>query len=271
MEASVLTLPSGGSLSAPLCAALRDLELTDPIGFRGLFDGGESEAERVVRELGGEPGDAAVLVALWVQASAPAMQLERRLSKIPSPSDIADSILFDRESAKQRRKQHIDSVQQALAHSLKPVAPAASAGPQGKWPTRLRRSLALAGDADARETAGRAERDRWIREVKSIVVAAGLPVAHVHSQRSALLGVAQGRRARTLRKRVKDFQKLARYCRSAHGMVWPASVGGVLDFLSSIAEGGAPSSRCIPWCMRSGLWRARAGFLKRGSCHGTPL
>ena len=97
MDASILTLPSGGLLSAPLCVALCDLELTDPIGFRGLFDGGESEAERMVRELGGEPGDVAVVVALWNQAAVPAAQLERRLSKIPSPSEVADAALFDRE------------------------------------------------------------------------------------------------------------------------------------------------------------------------------
>ena len=153
MEASILTLPSGGSLSAPLRAALCDLELTDPIGFRGLFDGGEAEAGRMVRELGGVPDDVAVVVSLWSQAAVSASQLERRLSKIPSPSDVADAILFDQESERKKRKLHIDSVQQALSQSLKPAVPAASAGPPGKWPTRLRRSLALAGDASAREKA----------------------------------------------------------------------------------------------------------------------
>ena len=153
---------SRGLLSAPLRASLCELELTDPVGFRGLFDGGEAEADRMVRELGGEPGDVAVVVSLWSQAAVAASQLERRLSKKPSPSEVADAIIFEREGEKRRRKMLIDSVHQALSLSLKPNVPAASTGPPGKWPTRLRRSLALAGDASAREKAERAERDRWI-------------------------------------------------------------------------------------------------------------
>ena len=124
----MLALPAGGSLSAPLCAALRDSELTDTFGFRGLFDSSASEAEQMVGELGGEPGDVVVLVALWSQAAMPASQLEGRLSQIPSPSDVADAIIFDRANEKKRRKQHMDGLT-SLNTSMRSVAKPVSTTP----------------------------------------------------------------------------------------------------------------------------------------------
>ena len=75
-----------------------------------------------------------------------------------------------------------------------------------------------------------------------MIVAADLPVMHVSSLGSALQDVAQGQRARTLRKRVKDFAKLSRCCAIVCGKSWPQGVGMVLDALASLAEGGSPSS-----------------------------
>ena len=200
LATSILGVRGWGALSAPLRVQLEALELTDPVGFRGLFDGSVEEAERVALHFGGAADDAAALVDLWVWAGGPAAHLERQCSQIPTPSVLAEMILQERAGEQKRRRVHVDSVQQALSQSLKLSAPAATgASPVAKWPTKLRRSLALAGNATARETAERVERDRWVREVRAVIVAADLPVMHVSSLGSALQDVAQGRRARTLR------------------------------------------------------------------------
>ena len=69
---SILGVRGWGTLSAPLRVQLEALELTDPVGFRGLFDGSEGEAGRVALHFGGTADDAAVLVDLWVWAGGPA-------------------------------------------------------------------------------------------------------------------------------------------------------------------------------------------------------
>ena len=255
LASSILGVRGWGTLSAPLRIQLEALELTDPVGFRGLFDGSKGEAERVALHFGGAADDAAVLMDLCVWAGGPAAHLERQCSQVPTPSVLADMILQERAGEQKRRRIHVDSVQQALSHSLKQAAPVATGtGSVTKWPTKLRRSLALAGSATARETAERAERDRWVREVRAVIVAADLPVLHVSSLGSALQDVAQGRRARTLRKRVNDFAKLSRYCAIVSGKSWPHGVGMVLDFLASLAEGGHRHQHCILPSMRYGSW-----------------
>ena len=55
-------------LTAPLRAQLEALELTDPVGFRGLFDGSAAAAEEVALHFGGVAVDAAGLVEPWIWA-----------------------------------------------------------------------------------------------------------------------------------------------------------------------------------------------------------
>ena len=79
-----------------------------------------------------------------------------------------------------------------------------------KWPANLRRSLALAGVEHAQETAEQRERQRWLVELRAIIRACDLPVVHSMNPNTALLSVGQVRRARTIRKRVRDCGKLMR-------------------------------------------------------------
>ena len=144
---------------------------------------------------GGCPDDAGLLVELWRQAEGPALHLERRCSQAPSPADVADATLHERIAERRRRRTHTEQIQRALSTSLKQAVPPTTGPPGGaKWPTRLRRSLALAGSATARETAEGDQRNRWVREVRAIVVAAGLPVTCVSSHGSALQDVARNHR-----------------------------------------------------------------------------
>ena len=120
-------------------------------------------------EFGGTPEDAPGLVTLWAQAGPPASHLLRAAARVPTPGEVADEMLAGRESYRKRHKAHADSRQHALRHSLNVGSPAVvPPGVDGKWPTKLRRSLALAGNANAREVAEHRERERWVRELGAL-------------------------------------------------------------------------------------------------------
>ena len=129
VASSILGLRGWGSLSAPLRVQLEARELTDPVGFRGLFDGSREEAEAMALHFGGVADDAIASVELWGLAGGPAAHLERQCSRLLTPSAVADVILYDRASEQKRRRTHVDEVQRALSHSLKQVAPAAASPP----------------------------------------------------------------------------------------------------------------------------------------------
>lgn len=62
-----------------------------------------------------------------------------------------------------------------------------------KWPTRLGRKLHMAGsDLALREQAEKAERDRWLGELRIIMRDAKLPVALRSSEESLMLRIAKG-------------------------------------------------------------------------------
>ena len=54
---SILGVRGWGTLSAPLRVHLEELELIDPVGFRGLFDGSVEEAVRMALHFGGAVAD----------------------------------------------------------------------------------------------------------------------------------------------------------------------------------------------------------------------
>ena len=105
---------------------------------------------------------------------------------------------------------------------------------------RLRRDLAVAGDERAREIAEEKERRRWLDELSEIIKEAGLPLA-VLAERSPnaeaiLRRCAQGRRATTLRKRVRDWRKARSYFLRALGTPWPADAADVLEYIEARAS-----------------------------------
>ena len=85
--------------------------------------------------------------------------------------------------------------------------PTPGTAPTARWPSRLKRSLALSGDPAARHKAEQQERQRWLNRIADIVVEARLPVAQMalalERPEVVLTKLGQGRRARTLRQRVR--------------------------------------------------------------------
>lgn len=116
-----------------------------------------------------------------------------------------------------------------------------------KWPTRLGKHLAVAGEnAALRDQAERNERDRWLKELRNIMIVADLPVA----RRTRVAGeiplqrIAKGRRATTLRKHVKTWLKVASWLRSTFGVAWPATPDQFAEYVEAMMAG--PCSRTYP-------------------------
>ena len=68
IAASIWGVRGWGSLSAPLRITLEALELTGPVGFCGLFDESQGDAERLALHFGSVTDGAAALVEPWVWA-----------------------------------------------------------------------------------------------------------------------------------------------------------------------------------------------------------
>ena len=125
------------------------------------------------------------------------------------------------------------------------VAPRVDAAGPAKWPTRLRRSKELEGVPGTRALAEEADRAKWSGVIAEVVREAGLPLAIAARElgdTGAILGrCAQGLRARTLRRRARDWAKARRYFLTAWGAPWPQSPVWILDFVQALAAGGRDS------------------------------
>ena len=77
-------------------------------------------------------------------------------------------------------------------------------------------------------------------------MAANLPIvalaAESSNPESVWTGIGHGLRARTLRRRVKGWEKISRYCMLATGSPWPRNVSVFLDFLHVLVQSAAPPS-----------------------------
>ena len=135
-------------------------------------------------------------------------------------------------------------------HQLEVKAqPAPGTAPTCRWPCKLKRSLALAGDPAARQKAEQAERRRWLNCLADLVVEAKLPVAQLalalEWPEGVLMKLGQGRRARTIRQRVREWDKARRYFLTMYDLPWPSSEAHLLEYLQGLEGSGAPPYRFV--------------------------
>ena len=139
-----------------------------------------------------------------------------------------------------------------------------------KWPSNLRRQLAAAGGAEARADAEAKERARRVTELQALIRHARLPIVSVAETTnwpgSAWAGIAQGLRARTIRRRVKDWAKASRYFITTTGHPWPQSLGVFLDYLQVLCDGGFLHRLSMALSWRAGSWRRPVVFHLRSAC-----
>ena len=105
-----------------------------------------------------------------------------------------------------------------------------------------------------------------MEDAAAIVAEARLPLAALAEKSSdpqaALRRVAQGRRVRTIQKRVATWQKVRAWLLAAHGVAWPAEANHIIEYLEERAKEPCP---------RSVLWSALGAlaFFERGG--GVPV
>ena len=150
-------------------------------------------------------------MSLRVAIETPARAEIRRIAHTPVPLAVAANKAFD-------RKRKADTLAQATrGHASHTDVRASSAlrVPAAKWPTATRRDQSLTGDPHGRFKAEEAQRAKWLQELQQVVHTAKLPVLDIAARMSdpnvLLSALGRGRRWRTLRRMILDWERAARF------------------------------------------------------------
>ena len=164
---------------------------------------------------------------------------------------------------KRRRRAAVDPSLQTLAVTLADTARSESSqvsslaalmvpvraigAPRASWRNRLQALLANA-DPQERSAVEETQRLLLVKEVVALIRRAGLPVVaradlSIDPVR-ALLGCTGKARARTIRKRVREWTKAEAWFLRVLGTCWPTSASEVVDYLHDRAE--EPCARTVP-------------------------
>ena len=231
-------------LPAPLRALLDGVGLLDP-GVLEHVAGNEAELEALLKELVDDLPRPAPL-AVW---TASLTRLWRSAAEAAARCRAAHSGLTDVDVA--GRLQALTAAVPVVATSgsapvVQPVAP--KAPDVGRWPTRGGRLMAHAETLTAKADAEAAERARWLQRLAEVVWNAGLPAAQgvelVDGEVPPVLGrhVGRGRRAATIRQRVRCWDRFAAWLWSRHGLMYPSSPHTLLEYLADLDDEGCPAS-----------------------------
>ena len=113
---------------------------------------------------------------------------------------------LEEEAKRIKREEHTEAI------TLSPIASAKKLS-KVSWPTQLRRRLAAVTGPTARADAEAVERQRWITELRRHIINARLLVVEVaeatQCSDAAWAGIGQRLRARTSRRRVRDWRQAA--------------------------------------------------------------
>ena len=269
----IQSLPDWASLRSDLQDSLLRGDIDSVTTFHHAFDGSEEDANRFAEELGGSgEEDGAVLLALWEQASAVSASRVRFVSRFAS-SDAAVHVM-QQKRIQERKRLRLDVDEGVGVRQSEALRIDAKTGPV-KWPSKLRRKLASADGINARSQAEASERARWIGALHTFIRQAQLLImdsASASAQPSAAwAGIAQGLRARTLRRRVKDWQKAARYFVMTTGASWPSDVGAFLGYLQVLSDGEVAPSTFSSAIIACKFMERAGGILERDSIASHPL
>ena len=223
-------------LSSGVRAGLVARGLDTALVFHAALDGSVEDTSDLVRDCGGTDEDVPLLLQLWEMAERPAGRGLRSIAHTPVVARAVSQTLAARKREFAEACAHTDATatDQPL-HSC-----------HASLPVSLKRSRALEGDPQARQKAEDARRQHWILQLRELVHASKLPVvelAAASSSPTAVLAViGQGKRASTLRRRILDWRKAARFFMLTFNMVWPRGVHDVVDYLATLAASGVGRS-----------------------------
>lgn len=128
-----------------------------------------------------------------------------------------------------------------------------------RWPKKAKKAVL---DTDVpRQHAEDIKRMAIVDAAGELAREAGLPLAIIASRsarpQEALRRIGQGRRYRTIEKRVSSWRKARAYFLATSGSPWPRDVEHAINYVEELASGDAPPS-CL-WCFYFAL-----GFFEKG-------
>ena len=143
-----------------------------------------------------------------------------------------------------------------------PSAPEAIPPPRagkhpGRWPTRMAKGLAEAQGPQAQQEIERKERERWLDVAVELAKQYDLPVWRLAVGSMDPAGLvrrsAGGRRAKTLRKRIRDFLRLRDWLVASGFFTFPNGDLGIKAVLSYLVRASEPCARSVPRNILMGL------------------
>ncbi len=179
-----------------------------------------------------------VLLELRSSAGGPAdTKRRRRAATLPSLQTLA---VVQAELARACASQAM-----AVAACVTPVR--AAGAPAASWRNKLQALLAVA-DPQERSAVEETQRILLVKEVIALIRRAELPVVaradcSINPDR-ALLGCTGKARARTIRKRIREWTKAESWFLRVGGFGWPTSASDVVDYLHDRSE--EPCARTVP-------------------------
>ena len=213
--------------------------LREPLESMGASD------PEVVAELATTPEELAAFVAqlcpegdseevseltirLWAvmeAAAVPASREQLRVSLLSNEAMASELVLM-----RKTRRVGPGPGEGEASEAERPPPPSAT-----RWRrTRLGNELQAAETPTARQDANDKEKARWVGELANIIVASHMPAAERASRSMdparALARLGKGLRARTLRKRVRAWQKMAAWLATAKGVHYPYEAVDVVDY-----------------------------------------
>ena len=214
----------------------------------------DDEVEPFVKELIGESDDRWLddEVLALKDLVAKAVPLAKRITQVVVSSDGVD-ISLALHALQEVDKRKLDLKQSVrMASGLVVGRGPKRALEEGRWPVRVRRKERAEGAKVGRSSAENDDRNRWLKALADIVCEAELPVFGLVGRGAdrdldygaVLRVVGQGRRLRTVRKRITDWRKFRTYLLGAYGRPWPEGVREVLDYLEVRAS--EPCARTVP-------------------------
>eukprot|EP00435_Cladocopium_sp_Y103_P012665 s652_g3.t1 len=143
----------------------------------------------------------------------------------------------------ERSKRRLDTIRRLRVEEINEKVPRKGTAPRDVWPTRLSKRLAEAGDnVNLRAEVEDSERNKWIKELQHLV---GFYRGGPSDGRGGISRrVGKGRRAGTLRKHVKTWQRFMDWLSATFDASWPEDEDQVALHLE--ARAGEPCGKSVP-------------------------
>ncbi len=220
----------------------------------------DSDAAAIWRELGGADGDYEEFEHLRGLAK---IACKRKASHFLGYSEAH----FEAQQEKRKREERVQYIRNYFNNGGLPAGRGATPPPLTRAPPR-RSGLRGGGrlptnneQAAAREGALRA---KYIDEISDILISVRAPTALAAAQggdaRGVLALVAAGRRASTLRARLRAWRAFSRWLVAAHGESWPSTWRRLLEYLRARVAEPCGRQTILGLAYAAAFWEKASGW-----------